>query len=181
MLLENNNCLLLIVDLQEKLLKKIKKRSLIINNTIKLIKIFHTFGIPIIVTEQYSKGLGPTDSKIKSCFDKFSPIEKTSFSCLKETKISKKIRSYKKKQLIVCGIESHICILQTAFDLVNLEFLPYVVTDGVSAIKEENDFSAMQRFQQQKNISLVTTEMVIFELLKDSKNDHFKYINNLLK
>ena len=181
MLLESNNCLLLIVDLQEKLLRKIKVRSLIIDNTIKLIKSFHIFGIPIIITEQYSKGLGPTDSKIKGCFDKFSPMEKTSFSCLKEIKISRKISSYKKKQLIICGIESHICILQTAFDLVNLNYFPYIVTDGVSAIKEENNFWAIHRLQQQKNISLVTAEMVIFELLKDSKNDHFKHISNLIK
>ena len=181
MLLENTDCILLIIDLQEKLLKKIKKRNTLIRNTIKLIKTFQIFGLPIIVTEQYPKGLGLTDKKIKSSFDKFLPIEKTSFSCMRQTNVYKKIQSYEKKQLIICGIESHICVLQTAFDLVNLDFFPYIVTDAVSTIKEENNFSAMQRLQQQKNTSLVTTEMVIFELLKNSKNPHFKSINNFLK
>lgn len=180
MLIKENDCLLLIIDLQEKLLRHIHNQSFLINKSEILIKTFNKLSLPIIITEQYPKGLGKTDPRILSSIDEYSLIEKTSFSCAKDAKFTEQFKSFNKSQIIICGIETHICILQSAFDLLSKGYSLFIVSDAVGSRHINDTVSAIERMNK-RNINLVTTEMVIFELLGNSKNDHFKYLSGLVK
>ena len=107
-------------------------------------------------------------------------IQKTSFSCIKEKVILEKIKAKKKNQIIICGLETHICILQTAADFLIKKYNPFVVSDAVGSRNFVDHDKAISRLAK-NDINIVTTEMIIFELLENSKNDHFKKINELIK
>ena len=180
MLVSKNDCLLLVVDLQDKLLSKIKFKPNLLKNAEILIKTFKILNLPIVVTEQYPKGLGNAHSMVQNEISRQDYIEKTTFSCLKEKTILEKINSIKKTQIIICGIETHICILQTAAVLLINMYNPFVVSDAVGSRKIGDHDRAISRLAK-NGIDIVTTEMIVFELLENSKSDHFKKVTAFIK
>ncbi|MBQ9245729.1 hydrolase [bacterium] len=177
--IEAENVLLLIIDVQEKLIKMINNPN-IEKNTIILAKTAGILKLPVIITEQYPKGLGSTINEIKNSIDNAIYIEKTNFSAYKETNFIENIEKQNKKQIIIYGIETHICVLQTAFDLLNKGYEVFVVQDASGSRTDENKNAALRRLIH-AGCQIVTTEMVIFELLKSSKNPNFKEIQSLIK
>ena len=180
MRIQKDSSIVLIIDIQEKLFPHIYENQQFLANTKKLIEGLKILEIPIIVTEQYSKGLGQTIPGIASYFEPFNPFEKISFSCMDDPHIKETIIQKDKKFVILFGIEAHVCVLQTAIDLFNSNFIPIVISDCISSRKISDKQIALLRMQTE-NIVVSTYESVLFELLRFAGNDHFRAISRLIK
>ena len=180
MLLNIDDTICLIIDYQERLTPSINHISDIIINSKKLINGLNILDIPLIVTEQYKKGLKETINDIKNISTSAKYFEKTSFSCIKDQNILDYIKNSNKKNIIICGIEAHICILQSAIDLKDLGYNVIVVCDAIGSRKELDYNIALSRLKQEK-ITLTTVESLLFELIKDSTHIKFKDISNIIK
>tara|TARA_E500000178_G_scaffold90308_1_gene89257 strand:+ start:584 stop:1138 length:555 start_codon:yes stop_codon:yes gene_type:complete len=176
-LIDVDSIFLLIIDIQDKLIKKIENKDVLINSAVAAVDIFQHLKLPVLCSEQYPQGLGKTISQIDLLLEKEKvlKISKTSFSCYGSDENVKIINSLKKKQVIIIGIEAHICVLQTAFDLKKNGFEVFVLTDGVGSRSNRDSKLAIKRLSA-VGVSLINLEMMIFELIRDSKHDMFKYI-----
>lgn len=176
-LINKDKSLLIIIDVQEKLNPVMESPRAVLNGCVKLINVAQTLNIPIIITEQYPKGLGPTMVDIKNATqDKTVFVSKTSFSCAKDPKIMKLIEASHKKHIILAGIETHICVLQTAIDLKEKGFEVFVVSDASGSGDAGQNYLGIQRLLQNQ-IDVVSTQMVAFEWLEDSTHEKFKEIS----
>jgi nicotinamidase-related amidase len=180
MILSANKSLLLVIDVQTSLLPVISNSSSTIQNIQSLIKAQITLQIPIIVTEQYPKGLGSTLPSILDCVNEENVLPKTHFSVVREAHILKALESTNRRQIVLCGMESHVCVLQSALQLKALNYDVYVVSDAVSSRKEPDYKAALERFRDNQ-IHVITTEMAIFEWLEKACTDQFRELLPLLK
>lgn len=174
--INNNNALVLIIDVQEKLVNMLNDAT-VKTDSIKIARAASILNIPTVITEQYPKGLGSTITEIKDALPNAKYFEKTHFSALKEDGFKEFLT---KKQIILFGIETHICVLQTAFDLLNSGYEVFIVKNACGSRLEENKELALQRLRHAK-AQIVTTEMVLFELLEGSKHPNFKEVQALIK
>ena len=172
--ISEENVQFLIIDVQEKLVKMLGE-SEVSKNCIKLAKAINILKLPVIITEQYPKGLGSTINEIKENLPNANYIGKTAFSAFEEIK-----HLIKKKQIVIFGIETHICVLQTALELLKNGYEVFVVQCACGSRSEENKEAALRRLIH-AGIEIVTLEMVIFELLKTSKHPNFKEIQAIIK
>ena len=179
-MLQKENSLLLIIDIQEKLVKMVGPNNPVSQNCQKLLKASAILNIPCIITEQYPKGLGETISEIKSANPTAKYFEKTSFSAISTEEIKKAIITSEKKQVILCGIEAHICVLQTALELLSIGIEVFVVKDACASRKEDNFNNAFNRLAQE-GARITDTEITLFELLRSSTHPNFKEIQSLIK
>ncbi len=180
MLLDSSCSSLLIVDVQEKLFKKISEFKELENSILTIIKICSKLEIPIVLSEQYPKGLGKTIPSIINELKSYpiKTLEKTTFSCFPPN--SNLNNFIKTKQIILVGIETHICILQTALDLKESGYNVYVVKEGVGS-RNKNDKELAIKRMMQANVEIICFEMMLFELIKNSNNIHFKELSKLVK
>ena len=167
------------IDVQEKLVKMLNNADLIAQNCAKLMKTASILDVDTIVTEQYPKGLGETIDLIKS-IKKFATIEKTTFSILKDSKFYDIFKKLNNKNIIIFGIESHICILQSVIDLIECGYNVFVVEDCCASRNKENHKIAME-LMKQKGANIITLEIALFNFLKSSKHPNFKEIQQLIK
>jgi len=171
----------LIVDFQEKLVPVIHENETLLHNTEVLMKGLQTLEIPMVVTQQYTKGIGMTVGSLQNVLgDAFSYLDKITFSCYEDEMIMNKIKSYQKKNIIICGIEAHICVLQTVIDCIAAGYQVIVVEDCISSRKENDKRIAMERMIQEGAI-LTTYESILFELTRKAGSDKFKAISKLIK
>lgn len=170
----------LVIDIQERLFPHISENETMLQNCIKLIEGLKVLNIPVFVTEQYKKGLGETLSPIVSLFEHFEGIEKLAFSCVDEPHYFQKLESSKKCNVIICGMETHVCILQTCLDLLEQGYMPVVVEDAVSSRKLSDKATALARIRQEGGI-VTSTESILFELTRAAGSDTFKAISKLVK
>ena len=178
-LISQENSIFLIIDVQEKLVNMLTD-VIVKESAIKLAKTAQILDIPVIISEQYPKGLGQTISDIKDVCTVADYLEKTSFSICNQEGFLDLLKSKNKKQVILFGIETHICVLQTAFDLVNNGYEVFIVKDACGSRNQENKDLALNRMQQ-NGIQILSLEMVLFELLKSSKHEKFKEVQALIK
>jgi nicotinamidase-related amidase len=136
--------------------------------------------IPIVVTEQYPKGLGPTIKSLSGLINDFSPIKKMSFSCCGETKFLDSLHNYGKRNVIICGIETHVCVLQTVMDLIERGYHPVIIEDCVSSRKPKDRETALKRMARE-GVIITTYESILFELCEIAGTDQFKKISKLVK
>ena len=174
------NTALLLIDFQERLFPVMHDKEKLLNNVVKLTKGALALELPVIVTEQYPKGLGPTIPEIKSLIPGFKAIEKTCFSCCDEPAFMETLAVSKRKQIIIAGIEAHICTYQTAVGLARAGYQVEVSSDGISSREAENKAAALAKLGLM-GIMPTTTEMALFELLKAAKGDKFKAISAIVK
>jgi hypothetical protein len=170
----------LIIDFQEKIFPVIHDKDILLKNVPILIEGLKIMEIPIFITEQYVKGLGPTIPEIAKTIEGFERIEKSSFSCCDEPKLMLQLAALGKENVIIAGIESHVCVLQTVTDLIRNGFHPVVVEDCVSSRKESDKRAALNRMQREGAI-VTTFESILFELLRYSGTEQFKAISRLVK
>jgi nicotinamidase-related amidase len=170
----------LIIDIQERLYPFIFDNEKLTKNLTKLIEGLKIIGIPIFVTEQYVKGLGPTIEPVATLLGSQARIEKMSFSCCDEPRVMEGIAVTGKENIIIAGIESHVCVLQTVIDLISNGYHPIVVEDCVSSRSGNDKSIAIQRMRQEGAI-ITTTESILFELLRYSGTEQFKGISKLVK
>ena len=177
--IDANKSLILIIDVQEKLVNMLDEKNIIKNSEI-LAKSASILKVPTIISEQYPKGLGETIKEIKETAKRAKYFEKTNFSICEEEGFNEYLKNSGKNQIIILGIETHICVLQTGLDLLKNGYKVYIVEDATSSRSTRNKDCALKRLMQ-AGTEIVTTEMVIFEWLKCSKNPNFKEIQALIK
>ncbi len=168
------------IDIQERLFPFIHDKDLIEQNLITLSAGLNTLGIPFLVTEQYTKGLGFTILPLKVELGNHEPIEKIAFSCCDEPSFMVALDLVGKKNVILCGIETHVCVLQTSIDLLQLGYQPIVIEDCVSSRKLSDKHTAIERMRQEGAI-ISSLESILFELARFSGNETFKAISKLVK
>lgn len=181
-LCESDDSCLIIIDVQEKLTAAIPAKVInrLRKNTGILLNAANVLNIPVITTAQYPAGLGPIESSItKNLTPATSSFEKTSFSCSGADGFDEHLASLGKKQIILIGIEAHICVFQTAIDLVQNGYDVYVVVDAIASREFTSYESALLRFNQ-ANITLLNAESVLFEWLRDATNPNFKALTKLI-
>jgi nicotinamidase-related amidase len=177
LLAEKRDCVLVIVDVQEKLVPVIAGADAIIQNIIKLVKFARMLTLPIVFTEQ--QNLGRTVEQIRSETGEIEPISKITFSCFASDEFRNYVQYLKRKTLILSGIESHICVAQTALDAPR-EFTVQVVSDAVASRDPRNREIALERMRA-AGIAITSTEMFIYELLKKAGTDEFRATLPLVK
>ncbi|MCF8379732.1 MAG: hydrolase [Bacteroidales bacterium] len=170
----------LIIDIQEKLFPHIADHDQLAVNTGILIEGLKILEVPIVVTEQYVKGLGSTIPSISTLLKENKAFEKMSFSCCDEFSFSKELEQLNKKYIIIAGIESHVCVLQTAIDLMKKGYQAVVIEDCVSS-RRINDKNISIARMRQEGVIISTYESILFELTKVSGNEKFKAISKLVK
>lgn len=178
-MLNIDDSVLIIIDIQEKLVNSVGKYSPL-EKAVKLAKAANILNIPAIITEQYPKGLGETLSELRQALGKNFSIEKTSFSALRTPEFVEKLESLGKKQVVICGIEAHICVYQTICDLLGKGYEVCFVKDA-SASRNKYEFKAGVDLIKQLGAKVSCCEIVLFEWLKTSKHPDFKEIQSLIK
>lgn len=175
-LINKTDSLLLIIDVQEKLVPFINNKDEILNKINSLIHLANEMDVPVILSEQYPKGLGSTDKTLKENLKNFEYICKTHFSCCENQNFNSILKKLDRKQIIIAGIESHVCVLQSAISLLLLGYEVFIVANAVSSRFKIDHKYALKRMQQ-FNIQLVTFEMVFFEWIHDSASNDFKRLS----
>ena len=179
-LLSKENAVLIVVDVQERLFPLISGKDIILNNMRKLIRFAKIIGIPIILTEQYPKGLGPTISEIRELTSTIKPIEKLEFSCLASSAFRERLAEIHAKNLVLTGIEAHICVAQTAIEALTYGYRVYAVHDAISSRRLEDKTVAVERMRQH-GVTIVTSEMLMYEILRKAGTPEFKKVLKLVK
>ena len=171
---------LVVVDVQERLLPAIFEHQRVVQNAVRLIQGAAILQVPIFATEQYRKGLGPTVSEVAAAIPGFAPMEKLAFSACGADGFVTALKKRKVSEAILCGIEAHVCVTQTCLDLLDKGFRVFVVADAVSSRTPENYRVGLDRMRIAGAV-IVSTEMVLFELLERAGTDEFKQILALVK
>jgi nicotinamidase-related amidase len=179
-LLRKDDTLLVIVDIQTKLLNLIFEKERLASSCRKLIQAAKLLEVPMVMTEQYPKGMGPTDPQILELLEDVGAIEKVSFSCCGVEDFNQRISGFGRKQMLVIGIEAHVCILQTVHDLLHRGYLAYVPYDAVSSRKEGDYTNALDRMRQAGAV-IGSVESAVFELLERAGTPVFKQVSRLIK
>lgn len=178
--INRDDAVLVMIDFQERLMPAMKDREELLCSVVKLVRGIRVLDVPVIVTQQYTKGLGGTVSPIADALGMFSPIEKTDFSAAAELDFLEALNTTGKTTVILCGIEAHVCVAQTALILLELGYDVFLVEDGVSSRTKHDKKTAVNRMVQ-AGARPVTVEAVLFELLGTAKATEFKEISGIVK
>jgi nicotinamidase-related amidase len=179
-MLEIENSVLLIVDIQGKLAHLMDRKDLLFENVQKLINGIRTLGVPILWVEQNPQGLGPTIPEIATLLPDLQPISKMTFSSCRNDRFVTTLTALNRKQILISGIETHICIYQTAADLVDMGYEVQAVADAVSSRTLENKEIGLQKMRE-ADVGLTSVETALFELLKVAEGDQFREIIRIVK
>ncbi len=177
-----NSCLVLI-DIQTRLISAmpVKVLARLKRNINILLQSAKTLCIPVLSTEQYPEGLGPTEPEIVELLpDNTLRFEKTCFSCTGARQFLKHLKEDGRKQVILVGIEAHVCVLQTAIQLIAEGYHVFVVADGICSRQRENYEASLNRMSR-AGVTICNTESVLFEWLRDAKHEHFKKLSHLVR
>lgn len=170
----------IVVDYQEKIMPAMHDLEGLTRRSVTLLQGLNILGVPLLVSEQYVKGLGKTVAPIAEVAGDHPYYEKNEFSCCDNEAMMNAIRAMGKKNIIVCGIEAHVCVLQTVIDLLERGYNPVLVTDCVSSRREADRETAIKRALHEGAI-VTGYEALLFELLRKSGGDTFKAISRLVK
>jgi len=175
--------LLVVIDVQERLSAAMPKKHAgrVIERSALLMQSAELLGIPVIATEQYPRGLGKTEAALSQLWNEsLKPVEKTSFSCCGDASFNQLVQSSHKRQVILTGMETHVCVLQTAIELQRDGLEVFVVEDAVCSRDKHHHRNALQRLAQ-TGVIISNSESVLFEWLRDARHDDFKGVSGLLK
>lgn len=179
-MLHRKDTALILIDIQERLFQAMHENGALLANLLKLVKGAKVLQIPILWAEQNPRGLGPTVSDLQELLADMRPTEKRCFSCYGQQQFVQQLEQTHCKQVLVAGIEAHVCVFQTAMDLQGSGYDVQVVQDAVSSRTPENMHVGLERL---KNVGVVLTsvEMALFEILKVAEGDEFKQILQIVK
>lgn len=179
-MLKRDDALLVIVDIQERLAVAMAEKERVVNNTLHLIESAKLLGLPLLITEQYPKGLGPTVPEVRSAVQTYAPIEKITFSCCGEKFFMEAVQETEKKQIILAGMETHVCVLQTCIDLLQEGYGVHVVSDAICSRTKQNYKTAIE-YMRDAGAVITCTETVLFQLLVKAGSEEFKAISKRIK
>ena len=179
-MLDIQKCCLVVVDVQGKLAQLMYNKEGLFSNIQILIKAAKILNIPMIWCQQCPEALGATVTSISELLSDNEPIDKASFSCCAEERFNSKLKGLSRQHVLLCGIEAHVCIYQTAVDLLQKGYDVEVIADAVSSRTPENKQLAITRMQSQ-GVTVTSVEMALFELLRTAEHPQFKQIAKLIK
>ena len=179
-MLTTENTLLLVIDCQEKMMPAMRGYEELEKKTGILVRGCRVLGVPILATQQYTKGLGDTLPSIKDAIGEFEPIEKMTFSCCGSDEFVNKLKETGMKNVLVTGVEAHICVQLTVMDLLENGYVAYVMADCIGS-RSERDFAYAVERMRQAGAVITTTESVLFEFLKRADHPKRKEITSLVK
>ena len=171
---------LVVIDIQEKFHDLIHGMDQVVTGSSRLIRFCQMLDIPILVTEHYPRGLGVTLADLRCLFKPFNCIEKINFSCCGSHEFNEEIRKLDRDQIILCGIETHVCIYQTAFDLLHRGKQVAVAVDAVSSCSPADREIGLKRMSE-IGVQSMGVQMLMFEILKKAGTEQFKKAAPLLK
>lgn len=180
--LDPAHCALIVIDIQEKLLPPIFQKEQLIKNSQILIRLAGILKIPVLLTTQYTKGLGPTVAEVASLLRGTEPIDKQMFSCFGSDVFCSMIKRLpgNRNTVLLCGMESHICVTQTALSALQEGYIVHVASDAVSSRTEWNWKIGLERMKSAGAV-ISSTEMMMYELLRSSGAPAFKELLPYLK
>lgn len=178
--LQREDAVLLIVDVQEAFRKYIPNFDELNKNITTLIRASRLLSVPVVVSEQYSKGLGHTVAELATELGNHHPYEKNCFSCCGSSDFMAELNRLGKRNVIVCGIEAHVCVNQTVHDLIHAGYNVHLITDAVSSRNDNNKQMAIQKMTMSGALPS-TVECALFEMLVNAGTDEFKAVQKLVK
>ena len=178
--LGKDDSVLVLVDIQERLAAVMREKEKVVRNALHLIEAAKLLNIPIVVTEQYPKGLGPTVNEIREALPSSVPVEKLTFSCCGEPAFLEALSSSGRNKIILCGMETHVCVLQTCIGSLREGYTVHVVRDAVCSRTKEN-FAVAIDFMRDAGAVITGTETVLFQLLEKAGTEEFKAISRRIK
>lgn len=173
------NTALVVIDVQEKLMNAMPRRVEMLASIQKLIGAARVLKLPTLVTAQYIKGLGPVCAEITGATPGIKPIEKMAFSCCGSEEFMRSLKELGRQRIILCGIEAHVCVQQTAIDLMK-DYFVYVVADAICSRRRHDHKVAVERLRDCGAV-ITTVESAVFELLREAGTDQFKQVLPLFK
>lgn len=178
MLLDKDQSCLVLVDVQEKLKPFVLEADKLVANCQWLLRLTNELGVAKIVSEQYPSGLESTIETLRLLINPDETIEKVHFSCWGEENFRKRVHDLNKKQFVLIGIETHVCVLQTAIQLCQADYAVFVVVDAVSCRNEADHHYGLKRMKQ-AGVQLLTSEMVFFEWIRQAGTPEYKRLSNI--
>ncbi len=181
-MLEPGRAVLLVIDVQEKLCAAMDANVLaqLTRNTGILLESARELSVPVIITEQYVKGLGQTLPELRGKVPDAPCLEKLTFSCCGNDAFVEQLKESGRTQIIVTGMETHVCVLQTVIELLDAGFIVHVIKDAVMSRSNDNWQTAMEAMTQAGAVP-TSTESVVFQLLKIAGTDSFRKLSKLVK
>ena len=189
-LLDSTRSILVVIDLQGKLVQMVYRPGLVLETTRRLLRLAELFSVPVILTEQYPKGLGPTEASIRATYDALATpkyfLEKTAFGCCGDAGFETLLQQARpglppaKRQIVVAGIEAHVCVMQTVLELLHTGHEVHLCWDAVSGRGEEYRRHALDRMAA-AGATLTNHESVAFEWARDKNHSAFKAVSALMK
>ncbi len=177
--LSPQNAALVVIDVQEKLMNVMPQRAETLASIQKLISAARILKLPTLVTAQYIKGLGPVCAEIVQVTPGVTPLEKMTFSCCGSEEFLRALKDLRRQRIILCGIEAHVCVQQTAIDLMK-DYFVYIAADAICSRHETDYTVAIERLRDCGAV-ITTVESAVFELLHESGTEQFKQILPLFK
>jgi nicotinamidase-related amidase len=178
--LSRDEAVLVIVDIQERLAAVMSDRKKVTDNCLHLIEIAKLLRIPIALNEQYPRGLGPTVSEIRNALPVYEPVEKIAFSCCGQPAFLDRLSGPGRRKAILCGMETHVCVLQSCIDLVREGYAVHVVSDAMCSRTRENHRTGIE-FMRDAGAVITCTETVLFQLLERAGTEEFRIISKRIK
>ncbi|MCL2366201.1 MAG: hydrolase [Oscillospiraceae bacterium] len=179
-MIQTDNAIAVVIDFQEKMMPVIQNQDKIIKKSAIFIEGCRLLGVPIITTQQYTKGLGETVPEIKQALFDFKPIEKLSFSCWGSEAFVNHFENHDRDAVFILGVEAHICVQQTVLDLLEEDCDVYVLADCIGT-RFETDFQYAIRRMEQAGAIITTAESALFEMMMRADHPHRKEITKLVK
>ncbi|GBE01842.1 nicotinamidase/pyrazinamidase [bacterium BMS3Bbin06] len=179
-LIGKEDAVLVIIDIQERLARVMEERQRVIENCLHLIDLAELHGIPVIVTEQYPKGLGSTVDEIRSALKENRPLEKITFSCCDDRSFMDSLGSLKRGRIVLTGMETHVCVLQTCLGLLKEGYSVHVVSDAVTSRKAEDSNTGIE-FMRDAGAVITCAETVLFQVLKVAGTEEFRAISRRIR
>jgi nicotinamidase-related amidase len=179
-MLNQENCTLIVIDIQENLYKAMDEKEPLLENLKKIIKGARVFGLPTLVTEQIPSKIGPTIPEIAELIAGITPTPKAHFSCCGDERFMEELKKIPRGQILMTGIESHVCVLQTTLDLIDMGYEVHLITDCVSSRTALNRQVAIERLVESGAIRS-SSEIALFELMKVAAGDTFSRMIKIVK
>ncbi len=178
--LKKEGCVLVVVDIQEKLLPAIHDFMSVLDRAVKMVTAAQALEVPMLFTQQYTKGLGPTHIALSGLLPEFSYLEKTTFNCFGAPGFEQELEKLEAKTLVLVGIETHICVCQTALEGLRRGYDVHVVADAIGSRTTANRAIGLDRIRQAGGV-ITATELTIYEWVERADSAEFKLILPLLK
>lgn len=179
-ILDKEGTVLLIVDIQEKLAAVMKEKDKVVRNNLHLVELAKMIGMPVMVTEQYPKGLGTTVREIREALPFYRPVEKMTFDCCGQPTFLEELKEHNIRNVVLTGMETHICVLQTCIGLLKEGSNVHMVQDATCSRTRENWVAGTQ-FMRDAGAVITCTETVLFQLLKIAGTDEFRAVSRRIK